>query len=112
MGQKEHTLLPLLGLLLWFSVLAVPSGRVGSRTVHVLGDKMNQTLEDKMNCTWPPWGHMLGVDLGSGSARPARCGSRAGELSDGYEGAVSQQDLLDKESRTTVTQIDGRAESN
>ena len=60
MGQKEHTLLPLLGLLLWFSVLAVPSGRVGSRTVHVLGDKMNQTLEDKMNCTWPPWGHMLG----------------------------------------------------
>ena len=60
MGQKEHTLLPLLGLLLWFSVLAVPSGRVGSRTVHVLGDKMNQTLEDKMNCTWPRWGHMLG----------------------------------------------------
>ena len=27
---------------------------------HVLWDKMNQTLEDKMNCTWPPWGHMLG----------------------------------------------------
>ena len=32
----------------------------GSSTVHVLGDTTNQTLEDKMNCTWPRWGHMLG----------------------------------------------------
>jgi len=49
-------------------------------------------------------GSHAGVDLGSGSARPARFGSRAGELSDGYEGAVSQQDLLDKESRTSRVQ--------